>query len=147
MSLEVPVSIVKVCLKQLKKETGAEEGTLGRVVTLRQRLHLNKTEFLPVTGSPRVSASHKRKRRSCRWIPSSEPGLLGCLNPPCFPWFLHPHTSATQSCTFHLAEPVCDTPIPFLYNLHFVHRNRPYHARSPHPHKLPTFIPGAATRP
>lgn len=61
LSPGVPDSIVKVCLKQLQKETGAGEGTLGRVVTLHQRLHLNKAEFLPATGSPRVSASHTQK--------------------------------------------------------------------------------------
>lgn len=90
LSPGVPVSIVKVCLKQLKKETGAEEGTLGRVVTLRQRLHLNKTEFLPAIGSPRGSAFHTRKRRSCRRIPElrawfarlSKPSLLSLVSSP-----------------------------------------------------------------
>lgn len=55
-----------------------------------------------------LSVSHAE---AVAWFPSSEPGLLDCLNPPCFPGFLH--TSATQSYTFHLAESVCDTPSHF----------------------------------
>lgn len=129
MSPGVPVSIVKVCLKQLKKETGAEEGTLGRVGNIASEI-TSQQDRVPACNwlSQGLSVSQEKAQKLspdpelrawfARW---SKPSLLSLVSSPAHLCHSELHVSSSRTGLRHphpisLKPPLCSQkPSPGLH--------------------------------